>query len=935
MKGILSEVKEIPVAVPKNQDFETRFLSQMNNYDEQLLHGQHDHELLMPTHVQVLSLTGHYFALANTLEQYANDPNVRLNGWWLHIGGRSLYLKNQDRKTQFYISDFGLYTDIFDCMKRCVIDTPWISKPVEESPLLAGFSRIGINILDENFRLPKADPEMYRLIFTGVAFYRLQEIYPSRSAEHIISLLNRVRRDDEYLMHHVYRYLSESKFISRSLQEAYKKKVIEKASLIQKVHKLYPNSENKRHAVLSRFTALDLITEVNKGSHKIFFRPQHAFYEADSDGASYATFARVIGHYLEHYPCKPNELAQQFRRVLKNEVIPTDELDFLPNLCAAWFVAEATRNRCTIPASLMILDFLQNPQWLDHDSPETQQWYTWRNVFLHPEEGKNANCLDLYGDAIEAKKPGTDPITYFRGLHPMVHLESRPESATKLMENTKLSRVRQKEGSILLHWITVQLRKRLPNAKIEVTTFTEGDKSSYLTLPDYAEISMISRSSGKAKKVIDQDAVLTLKKALLDDYILPLLKMRCLTLDVTPEEGEIFLHPENHPVAFMIQEPPLQIPRPLGEQRIDFMTEQDFGHLNIYKVIGDALQKLCQISLQPDLLQQMVSRELLASEGAYNHQIKTAIYSMVLSLLPHIQIDWVIGLTQLYANNEKHVAILSNDVDIIAKNVKKEVTTIAFTRVFEANLPDIPHFSAEFQDKVTTFKIQIILQWADLLWFRQRVKFLNALLQLPTLYQEDYNKAKNEIESTMRDARAADQFYKRIIDNNLTQVLLLLFSQNTSFHNVTSVRPVLEILAKRLKLDIHLYEPWDETIAPDDSCAILQTPSQRLAFQRKVIIPAFGKHRIELFYLGEERGYIMAKRTLDNQREYVVAPNSAEIAVDSFIESHLKKDQDRLPPIAPRSAMHNSQAVQMPFFRPSGHNSNNDPDEVSMAIYKK
>lgn len=194
-----------------------------------------------------------------------------------------------------------------------------------------------------------------------------------------------------------------------------------------------------------------LMCEVNKGERNLIFRSTASYGKRDK-GDSYHDFEKAFLNYFklpEYY--SESELASITRKILKGENSNIENCSFIPNLVGAWFIAEAARNKLSILTGLMLLDMIESGiQLLDQDG---NNWYSWRNALIHPLKGgdQEKEAEDLYGRNIKN-------IDRFGGSHPMAHGGSFNDATEEKFQNSNtLTPVRQKEGSLILHWLQEKL----------------------------------------------------------------------------------------------------------------------------------------------------------------------------------------------------------------------------------------------------------------------------------------------------------------------------------------------------------------------------------------------------------------------------------------------------------------------------------------------
>lgn len=260
------------------------------------------------------------------------------------------------------------------------------------------------------------------------------------------------------------------------------------------------------------YTLKELKKLTSRGLQEDMFRPLHSFGEAD-EGPSYNDFSKALKCYRVRAknPIPDTIIASYMRHVLKGGRVADPELYFIPNLCAAWFTGEIARNDVSLLTSLVLLDFMETGQrYLDS---EGNNLYSLRHLLVHPKKPFNSMdkvpITDIYGNTID--------LAVWDGMHPMAHRDSKPDSKTKLDNPPKdgkgkqfqLKTVRQKEGHLLIHWLSKVLSKKGISA--------HPDKG-ILTLPhNYDDVEKLFSPSNKTLKNIKGDASKLRKASVLQE----------------------------------------------------------------------------------------------------------------------------------------------------------------------------------------------------------------------------------------------------------------------------------------------------------------------------------------------------------------------------------------------------------------------------------
>ena len=289
--------------------------------------------------------------------------------------------------------------------------------------------------------------------------------------------------------------------------------------------------------------------DVSLGDRSKLFRSVESYGDRER-GSSYHDFERVFAkptHLTEA------QLAVAMRRVLRGETPDVRDLHFIPNLVGAWFVAEAVRNPLSLMSGLILLDMIESGVQLQDGNGNN--WYSWRNSLIHPLKSSaiEKEARDLYGSKIKN-------IDLFGGAPPMAHGGSVAGALEELEVNTKLTPVRQKEASLILHWLYTHLaakgvpcrlvnvsEERLQHANANFEELSEGVHDSPRLQQLNKKIEKL-QTTIRVKRSKDADAniakeeaeieksslehdVLIAKQKVQREIITPELKARLSTLD--------------------------------------------------------------------------------------------------------------------------------------------------------------------------------------------------------------------------------------------------------------------------------------------------------------------------------------------------------------------------------------------------------------------
>lgn len=235
-----------------------------------------------------------------------------------------------------------------------------------------------------------------------------------------------------------------------------------------------------------------------KGRPEGLIRPVTAF-GSQKDGAKYSEFAMAIPAAFDDTQSQ-RDIGSTMRDVLQgNEGIEEDEikeLNFLPNLAAAWFIAENVRNSRTMLYNLILLDLVESGATLEYCD---KNLYSWKYLLIHPlkpERDREVQVLDLFGKRYDLEKS-------FDGTHPMTHGDSSTQGKSKVQKpglNSKvtLNPVQQKEAHLLIHWLQLIL-----SCDADLSGYVVETEKSFLAETDFKDIDSLN-NLGK-KKVTPQN----------------------------------------------------------------------------------------------------------------------------------------------------------------------------------------------------------------------------------------------------------------------------------------------------------------------------------------------------------------------------------------------------------------------------------------------
>ncbi len=506
---------EVNIISPNNINMILDDLQELGPFASAAENGALDSFLFIPAHAGGVDRLKKWLFVAKYFADIHAADSVL--GWWLHVAGRLLFLKNsQTDEHHFYVSDHGKLVDIVPTVKEIAFETPWtnpkyclmimkIGKELQSLSDIPGeldkfkekfFANIDTKELRE-WHQDKTDSQLEEIIqsLSKPAFRQSQWKQSQLGFAYTINVLLKKfielksRTPDFDLK--IYSYYgininSETQPVDDSIDSSHDlDSLIEAVFSAKTDEEESDKSENpsessddkedeenfyKADQLIRRVVLSELAKEVNQGEHKSLFRPQESYGEAEK-GAPYHSFAEsVVKYFLFQNALTPQQIASSMRKITYGESCEIDGLEFLPNLVVAWFIGEAARNGCSIITSIMILDMIENSIVLnDRDG---NNLYLWEHVLIHPlneafKKDKKIRISDVYG---QPKKP-----TQIGGSHPMCHEGSKKQAAEPLKDGAKLNIMRQKEGSLILHWIYKHLKQACPDFPVELKGINDAN----------------------------------------------------------------------------------------------------------------------------------------------------------------------------------------------------------------------------------------------------------------------------------------------------------------------------------------------------------------------------------------------------------------------------------------------------------------------------
>ncbi len=488
-----------------------------------------------------------------------------IDGTWVEIAGRLILVKNSAQMT-FYVSDHGCLHELIEKVKELVFETDW-TNPELASMLVkiqrdleamtpnekAEFEGKLINsIRDENI-------EVFRLFYPGCPDAAIEEIR-LHSLSNPKNLLLDIIESNRYIIHSLIKKYMQMKFYDETFRgfdnEIYKDfyvynedgNPIKEEMNIEGIVKTFEDRREDASNLIKRIVVQMIADEINCGIHEPLFRPISSYGDRDA-GSSYHVFEYTVVEYLlQDGHLSEAEIAETMREVLRGITPDLRGANFIPNLIAAWFVAEPTRNPTSLLSGLMLLDMMENNVELMDD--QGNNWYNLQNTLIHPLKSKAVGKIkDLYGS--------NEGIDRFGGAHPMAHDGSVADSK-EIRKNSKLTPVHQKVASLIFHWLSLYLdskgvkcrlvsdtEEKLQQSDIDFTRVSSNfeDSEHLIKLKKKIEsvevtIRVKEKKGEDAKKYIAElaklraeEAELILKQVVEMKFIIPALQERLTTLD--------------------------------------------------------------------------------------------------------------------------------------------------------------------------------------------------------------------------------------------------------------------------------------------------------------------------------------------------------------------------------------------------------------------
>lgn len=519
------------------------------------------------------------------MSKYAkeNKETIR-DGWWLNIGQRVVLLRNLPKKRQhLYVSDHGNTQILLSEVKRDSIN-PNTEEGREKMMCDRAFWKYFSSLSEEQKIIMKehfimifndawsGDPAFFLQVLSLPEEYRKKTLKlgtlstpgwnmawqvgtnekPLKGFDPTV--LNAIPLEKRKIYLDMFNETVERmRYFGDMQTSTFVKKFIGGglSGLFVKVDEIFNEVDSRRYKLF--FVLNELALGHGKGLYEYLFRP-HRSFGSPEEGESYRGFSQAFEEYFSSPNPKPaSELAAIMRALLQGQPLAQEDLYFLPNLVAAWFVSEAARNPVSILTGLMLLDLIESHVELRDEG--NNNLYSWRHTLIHPKKPANSFdevwITDLYGNPIE--------LAEFDGIHPMAHKNSIRHSKKLIGNKTELSPVQQKEGHLAIHWLCERVKRVNPAMQCYVVTAkpeaesTPGKKCSLLSkeLTHYGLIDKLinaSKEEGPSKSIKNNSMELE-KWKVLHDIIIPQLEQRLSSLHCmlsAVEIKEVF-----HPLDFL------------------------------------------------------------------------------------------------------------------------------------------------------------------------------------------------------------------------------------------------------------------------------------------------------------------------------------------------------------------------------------------------
>lgn len=444
---------------------------------EPLMEEEYD-EFILPPLLKPNSTALNWLSLATYLRTH-KEP---IKGWWVCVGNRFILLRNlPGEREHFYVSDHGLQNDVLRDTKEDLLTFTdqgrsecnysfsfWnFYKKLSESEKDTFRAHFVLMFIDDLGRSHARNEFLLYVcslpsdlkplaMHSGITHGIFNSIGSRKEGEEKVLSLNAAQATRLKVLDPLVLASAEDMFrvaieriryrggvqVPIYVKSLYEGELGGLSPFFTQVDRIFHTDDARRYRIF--FILKELSKKIGQGLQEFLFRPLHSFGSAEK-GESYKVFSEVVDM---HTAFTEQKLAEMMRGVLQGKSVEDEKLFFIPNLVASWFLAETVRNPSSFLCGLIMLDLMEGG--ISHMDGDEKNLYSLRHALVHPlkpkDSRKDVKIRDLYGDEVA--------LANFDGTHPMAHSGSVPNSKTKLSNGTKLNAVRQKEGHLLIHWLS-------------------------------------------------------------------------------------------------------------------------------------------------------------------------------------------------------------------------------------------------------------------------------------------------------------------------------------------------------------------------------------------------------------------------------------------------------------------------------------------------
>jgi hypothetical protein len=536
-----------------------------------IIAGAIDKHLILPMHINGLDSALKWLYASRKLHLRHHQERNAVEGTWAAVAGRLLLIKNTE-KMLFYVSDHGYVEDLVQKVKNLVFNFEWtnpqlmyiivqIHKKLESMPpetkkkfkddLIESFKSQDIQAL-RGLHIDCSDEETEQILDPSISnqielFLNIEE----SSMYTIFVLVKKYMRMKKALNNFDFK-IFRNFYVHNEAGDA-----IKKTMKVGGVVKSWEERLYDAHRFIKIRVLQQVAEDISADLQEPFFRPISS-YGDKAYGSTYRTLELAFADYFtkaEH--ASEAELAFTIRQILRGQNPALPNCSFVASLVGAWFIAEPARNLVSLLSGLMLLDMIENNVLLLDNYGNN--WYSWRNVLIHPFKGagskREKEARDLYG----AKVKNID--RELGGAHPMAHAGSAAESY-EMQERNKLTVMHQKEASLFLHWLKLYLDKKGIESRLASVAEQKLNPSDVI----FSDVSVNSSDSPRMvqldKKIAD------LKKTIRTRAT------KRLSIDMEEKKLKI-LQVEKEGIEFK-QKIQMQLIVPAIKERLESLDKQDF-----------------------------------------------------------------------------------------------------------------------------------------------------------------------------------------------------------------------------------------------------------------------------------------------------------------------------------------------------------------------